>query len=606
MGIRFPHLHGKMITIYPLLVSGGAAFCLLANIHSLRKVGIWMSESLPESLRYNSSTWFFRAIKCIALAASIWGISQFQWLPLIWQVTALPFFISLALFFGIASLLGTILKWSSGFPWNRTSSFILSLPIWILIPLAAHYLGNTFVLAYRASHADLTQASESAQLPVYVTIQGRLLSLTESLVRIQAAWPVGSTETRTIEVSPSDLNEKQIQSLSAQPHESAVSLHIAQSAIHVLKDDVDNDKNLRSRLRSSDSTVRALALRHLYENPESCGHYTRDVQMALNPKEDKEVVYWAIRAVECANIKPIISLAKLTQIMLDHEDTRARSAAIMAMKDFSKESIHQVTYLLVKRVSENEPKEVVEAASTLLSTLGEDRQQWTIQKLKSLLDTQSVSLAAAHSLITDFQRDDLVADYIAEKLGQSVESHESVINMICLLPKPKRTIANAHVSNIVAVIEDASSTDPGLKALNCLGSAGVEAIRKEVNEPKTLTRSTAARALTLLDDKKPEAVLDTVSSCVRDGNDQVRGWCSQSLGQLGAPALPKIMELLQSDDKSLREAGQNALQFFNDPVAQPQLEKILQENSGWMANKKRLRLAQSIGTALIKIRSTHE
>ncbi|MGZ5280447.1 MAG: HEAT repeat domain-containing protein, partial [Pseudobdellovibrionaceae bacterium] len=116
-----------------------------------------------------------------------------------------------------------------------------------------------------------------------------------------------------------------------------------------------------------------------------------------------------------------------------------------------------------------------------------------------------------------------------------------------------------------------------------------------------LERPVAARAFAEMKVKDSSEALATVETCVRDSNEQVRKWCSQSLGKIGAPALPKILDLLSSNQSELKDAGKNALNFFDDPTAKPELEKIRAENSGWFASKKSLAIAEAINTALIKV-----
>ena len=111
----------------------------------------------------------------------------------------------------------------------------------------------------------------------------------------------------------------------------------------------------------------------------------------------------------------------------------------------------------------------------------------------------------------------------------------------------------------------------------------------------------AARALSEMSVKESPGVLETASHCASDKNDQVRQYCSQSLGKMGASALPKILDLLKSNDTNLKDAGKIALGSMNDPLAKPELEKIRADNSGWMANQRKLQIAKAVDTALIKI-----
>jgi HEAT repeat protein len=182
------------------------------------------------------------------------------------------------------------------------------------------------------------------------------------------------------------------------------------------------------------------------------------------------------------------------------------------------------------------------------------------------------------------------------------------MEMICLLPKAKREIADPHIATVVSFVKTADENDPGLKALRCMGRTGFQAIRAELNEPKHLKKPIAARALALMNAKDaPDAeVLEVASQCAQDQDTEVRTLCSQTLGHIGAPALPKILELLQSGDKELKDAGRIALQNFDDPEARDELQKIRADNSGWMANNKKLEIAKAVGTALQKLQTRAE
>jgi hypothetical protein len=51
----------------------------------------------------------------------------------------------------------------------------------------------------------------------------------------------------------------------------------------------------------------------------------------------------------------------------------------------------------------------------------------------------------------------------------------------------------------------------------------------------------------------------------------------------------------------LKASGNNALNFFDDPVAKSELARVRAENSGWMANQQKLQVAKAVDKALIKI-----
>ena len=92
IGVKIPRLQQTPPQVFLVALAIGAILCLMANLRSFGKVGIWMSESLPESLRYGGSfRWIFRALQSVAVAAAFWGIGQLSWVPLIWHAAVVPF-----------------------------------------------------------------------------------------------------------------------------------------------------------------------------------------------------------------------------------------------------------------------------------------------------------------------------------------------------------------------------------------------------------------------------------------------------------------------------------------------------------------------------------
>jgi hypothetical protein len=218
-----------------------------------------------------------------------------------------------------------------------------------------------------------------------------------------------------------------------------------------------------------------------------------------------------------------------------------------------------------------------------------------------LLDNSKTSGIASKVLVHDLKRDDLVAEYVSTHLAEEGDARVRAITMICSLPAASRSVAEPNISHIVASVKTADSEDPAIVALECLGAAGFQAIRQEVVSPERLEKPVAARALAEISDKDNPEALETANNCARDANPEVRGWCSQTLGKIGAPALPKILDLLKSSDRNLKASGNNALNFFDDPVAKQELVRVRAENSGWMANKQKLQVAKAVDKALIKI-----
>jgi HEAT repeat protein len=591
----------------------GAILCLMANLKSLSDVGIWMSESIPDALRYGGSfRWIFRAVQAAIIAAAFWGVGQFSWVPLIWHAAVVPAVFTICLFVALFSLLGPILKWSSNLAWSRAFALILSLPVFAAVPATGVFLGDSIVQAYRASHAELAvaaarRAGAEPELDPNqpVTMKARVMAINGTEMKLLTEWPIGSGKKTTVLVDTSQLTPKVAQKLPKATTPKELALRIEPKAIKpvVVVPEVITERDLRNGILSTKADKRAAAFKELYEGSrELCPNFTKEIQLALDPKGNKDVVLWAARDVECSDMRTVVGLPRLATLMTEHPDALVRAAAIRSMKKFGNENVRTVSYLLVKRLAEREPPEVVEATAEVLAPLGGDSLKWATNKLKTLLNAPHVSEAAAKALIHSYNRDDLVAEYVAENLAGSIEARTRAAAMVCLLPKPKRTIAEAHVSGIVATIKTGDQNDPGIRALDCLGKPGFQAIRQEVSQPKQLDRAVAARALAEFNVREeiPEA-LETAQLCARDENEQVRKYCAQTLGKIGAAALPKILELLDSSDSNLKESGRIALLSFEDPAGQTALEDVLRSNSGWMANSRKLSIAKAVGTALAKI-----
>lgn len=346
----------------------------------------------------------------------------------------------------------------------------------------------------------------------------------------------------------------------------------------------------------------ALTLRGFAEGGKSCADDQKLVRDALDERGSEETAYWAARAVKCADMKSVVALPKLVDLMLRHKSPLVRAAAIRAMPRFGAENIKRLGYLLVKKISDKEEAIVIEAAADVLAPAGENERKFTISRLKSLLDSSKAGGLAARVLSEDLKREDVVAEYVAENLAVAGHGRQRAIGMICALSKPNQALVEPQLENIVAAVTTGAKEDPAVQALDCLGKSGYQAIRKEVIAPTKLNRVVAARALADMETAKKEPeTLATVETCSRDANEEVRKSCSQSLGRIGEPALPKIIDLLKSSDPALKDAGKHALGFFDDPTAKDELRKIRAENSGWMATRKKLQIAEAVEMALIKI-----
>jgi HEAT repeat protein len=436
--------------------------------------------------------------------------------------------------------MGPILVWCSRVAFSRFSAFLLSIPVFALVPITAIFLGNMVFNAYVASRPDFIM------VPQKVAVEGE---------EAKTAAPVEEEAAPVTEV-------------------------VAKSEL-------------------------ALQFQEAAKSGKPCQDESKAVQANLVHNGPEDTVYWAIAAMKCIEIKSVVGLPKLAKIMTDHPSAQVRAASIRAMLKFPREDVKRIGYLIVKRISEREPLEVIEAASVLLPKLGEEEAKWTMKRLTGLLDNDKTSAVASRVLVKNLKREDLVAEYVSSNLGVNNPSSKRAISMICSLPKESRKMAEPHIESVVAAIKTGDQNDPAIDALECLGHPGFLAIRQEVTEPKRLNKPVAARALAEMDVKseEPDATLETAIKCARDSDAEVRKWCSQTLGKIGAPALPQILDLLRSSDKDLKEAGTNALNFFKDPIAKQELVKVRAENSGWMANQKKLQIAQAVDKALAKIMS---
>lgn len=516
----------------------GVATCLYANFSTLSKAGIWIAHSLPSSVKKSPWGWLLRAIIAGLVAFAFYMAGQTPWAPVIWHAVVIPGISAICLFVIVRSLMGPILVWCSRVAFSRFSAFLLSIPIFALVPITAIFLGHMIFTAYQASRPD------------FVMVPQKAVATTDT----QKPATAEVTEAKT-EIPAKDKLAQEFQ-------------EAAQSG-------------------------------------KSCQDENKAVQTSLVPNGADDVVYWAIAAMKCVDMKSVVGLPKLAKIMTDHPNPVVRAASIRAMMKFPREDVKRIGYLIVKRISDHEPLEVIEAAAVVLPKLGEDEAKWTMKRLTALLDNNKTSAVASKVLVKNLKREDLVAEYVGSNLGSSSPASKRAISMICSLPKESRKMAEPHIETVVAAIKTGDENDPAIDALECLGHPGFMAIRQEVMEPKRLEKPIAARALAEMDVKseEPDETLQTATSCARDKDSEVRKWCSQTLGKIGAPALPQILDLLRSSDKDLKEAGTNALNFFKDPIAKQELVKVRAENSGWMANQKKLQIAQAVDKALAKIMS---
>lgn len=347
---------------------------------------------------------------------------------------------------------------------------------------------------------------------------------------------------------------------------------------------------------------KAVEFQKLALSGQSCHENNKDIQGGMDPKGSADEVFWAVKAVKCTELKSVVALPKLVEVMTKHKDPLVRAAAIQAMPKFGTENVKRIAYLLVKRISETEKGPVIEAAAKVLERLGEDEKKWALGRLKNLMDSSSdLSSNAAKVISHDLKREDIVAEFVAANLPGEPSARRKAVGMVCYISKANQAAIEPQIENIVATLTTGTKEDPGVKALDCLGPAGLQAIRREVIQPKHLKKVVAATALADMDLRgKPDALV-TIEACSLDDDEQVRKLCSQSLGKIGAPALPKILELLNSSDHSLSDTGRHALNYFDDPGAREELQKVRADNSGWMANNRKLQIAEAIDRALVRL-----
>ncbi len=348
---------------------------------------------------------------------------------------------------------------------------------------------------------------------------------------------------------------------------------------------------------------RAKQFQAAVEKNQSCADINKEVRVALEPKASEDIAYWAVRAVKCTDMKSAIVMPRLVELMMKHKSAKVKAAAIQMMSKFNRESIKQVSYVLVKHINEEEPKEVLEAVTTILSKLGSEERASATKRLKYLLDSQDNSLIAAEILVEQLDRADVVKAYVSEHLSRASEARSRAVAMICLLPEEDRDLATPFISDITAAIKQGQTKDPAMKALACMGPAGLQAIRNEVQNPQRMQRPLAAQALAEMDLKNDVESLKTVEACLKDKNEEVRKWCSHSMGKIGRLALPHILDLLKSKDPEELQEGHLALESLNDPDTIDELRRVRAENSGWMANRKNLQVASAVSTALVRIES---
>jgi HEAT repeat protein len=534
----------------------GILICAYFNFKTITRAGIWISYSVPKNLKPSSWQWLMRVLFAVFVAISFYNIGQISWVPLYWQGFILPIALSLSLLFIITSILSPILIWCANLPFTRFAALMGSSPVLIVLPLSGIFMGDMILRSYEAS------------LPKPLLMKYKV--------------SLDSTDSTDKEKSEKDLK-----------------------SLHSKNVDARSEASLNNLL--DPKSERAKRFKVLALSNSSCADEAVSIQSALHERNPDDVVYWATRAVGCANLRPMSAMTKLVDIMLKHGNSEVRASAIRAMSKFKTEIVQNVGYLLVKQINERHPPEIIEAASYVYSRLGGTEYNITMRKLKLLLIHPTLSRPIADIMVRVMNREDLIFEYIVTSLNESSESNErtpikmSAVAMVCSLPKKSLDLLVPHVSSILALVDKGDRNDPAKMALDCMGNSGINAIREEIKTPKILPRVAAARVLSQMDIRNSKEALDTVSSCVYDSDEEMRKICSTSLGKVGVAALPKIIELMSASKDEYKKYGEQALNSLEDPSAKQDLLAIRARNSGWLATQKKLHLVRSIDTTLVRI-----
>ncbi len=587
----------------------GTLVCCYFNFQALGDAGIWISDLLPQSVRWESHFWFLRAGVTALLLVAFYYVSQLSFMPLLWPGLVFPVLFSIGLFVIVWNLVGPILRWSAKFSWSRSTGVLMNLPVLILVPITSVYIGKIVTDAYHSSHANLAMKPivKAPDLALH-KVQGKIIAADDETVRIFGEILEGDGQKHSYEIKMRALAPDSRKLLTRSPRGKELTLKAPLESIQDLniasEPGVLAEESLRQRLSSTKATERAAALREIYEYTSNCSDYDKDIQKQLSAKGQKDVVYWAIKALQCSNVKSFVALPRLVDIMAQHSDVEVRALAITTLRRYGEENLRNLAYLLVKRLSEKEPLEVLKATAQIMAALGGDNSKFAVTRLKSLLNSETASLNAAKILVDNFKMHETVTTFIQEQLSSEQApsaATASAVAMICALPKNRRGFAKDYMKPILASVKTMTKDDKGISALRCLGKDGFMAVKEEFEKPEILDRARAIEALTVLESTQYPEMLTLASNCAQDDNEEIRKACSQILGSLGAPALPKILELLESKDPQHRKSGEFALNFFEDKSAESTLRKVVIANSGWMATNKKLKMAHALGNALSKI-----
>lgn len=529
----------------------GVIFCLYFNYKTITKAGIWISFSVPKNLRPGSLQWILRAGIAVVIVFLFYKIGQISWIPLYWQGFVLPIVFTICLIYFLQVLISPLLIWCANLSFTRFSAVVTSGPILLILPLSGIMLGEMILKAYEASLPK----------PLILQYQAQKKSI------------LNGTETTVVKDESKNMEE---------------ALSVTKTTENIFEPKNERAQKLKSLAQANSSCIAEASL----------------VSGALHERNTDEVVYWATKAVACANLRPVGALTKLIDIMLKHTNSQVKASAILAMGTFRNEYVEKVGYLLIKQISEKNPPAVIEAAATVYSRLGSTEYNTTMRKLKAMFAHPILHASVADIMVRVMKREDLILEYITTSLNESPEPSPvklAALEMVCALPKNSLQELEPAVGQIVSLIVAGDNQDPAKRALDCMGVVGLNAIRSEIKSPKILNRVAATKVLSNMEIKNSKEVLDTLNECIYDRDPEIRKNCSFSLGKVGVAALPKIIELMNASKEEDKKFGEQALGSLQDPAVKPDLLSIRAKNSGWLATQKKLRLVRSIDTTLLRL-----
>ena len=123
------------------------------------------------------------------------------------------------------------------------------------------------------------------------------------------------------------------------------------------------------------------------------------------------------------------------------------------------------------------------------------------------------------------------------------------------------------------VVEDA------VGALELKGEEAVEPLIEALSSRKKNIRLHAAQLLGAIND---ERAIEPLISTLKDNNKLVRREASTSLSRMGPAAVEPLIAVLDDPDWRVRGAAAWALGNLNDERAIPALEKLLDDESGYI------------------------